>query len=210
METDNTQDSKNQQVDIPSDFAKQLHEQYSINDNAKASHVIGFITAIAFIFTGFGYVYAQPYLSNDFTPSPAYSQLLLSVDILANVMLLLLAILCVNFGYSTRRDHVVITRIRQLYAMGETDKWFNGQYDGCNKNEFNYLPDYYIIMFVFIQIFIALLALGCSFNIANSDVPRCNWWIIALFPFFFSIMCWCCHYCKYLGILTDKEKKNRL
>lgn len=209
METDNTQYSKHQQCDIESDFAKQLHEQYSINDNAKASHVIGFITAIAFIFTGFGIVYAQPYLSNDAISNQAYTQLLMYADILANVMLLLLAILCVNFGYSTRRDHVVISRIRRFYALGETGKWFNGKYDGCNKNEFNYLPNYYIIMFVFIQIFIALLALGCSFNIATDDMPRCNWWIIAVFPFFFSIMCWCCHYCKYLGFLTDEEKKNK-
>lgn len=209
MVTDNTQDTMLQQGDIAYDFAKQLHEQYSINDNAKASHVIGFIAAIAFIFTGFGIVYAQPYFSNDVIPSPAYSQLLMSVDILVNVMLLLLAILCVNFGYSTRRDHVVITRIRKLHAMKETNEWFNGKYEGCNKNEFNYLPNYYIIMFIFIQLFIALLALGCSFNIATADVPRCNWWIIAMFPFFFSIMCWCCHYCKYLGFLTDEEKKNK-
>ena len=194
---------------VADEFAKQLHEQYSINDNAKASHVIGFISAITFIFTGFGIVYAHPYLIDASLLSPAYSQLLMSVDVLANMMLLLLALLCVNFGYSTRRDHVVITRIRKRYAKEETKMWFNGKYNGCDKSDLNFLPNYYIIMFVFIQIFIVLLALGCSLNITTSNEPCCKWWLIAIFSIFVSIMCWCCHYCKYSDFLTDEEKRNK-
>lgn len=207
MATDNTQDSNNPQVDITYDLAKQLHEQYSINDNAKSSNVIGFIAAITFVFVGFGFVYAQPYLNNEGLINTYYLQLLKSADILANVILLLLAILCVNFGCSTRRDHVVISRIRNQYAKEETEKWFNGKYKGYMKDRLNYLPDYYFIMFIFIQIFIVLLAFGCTYNIGTSDEPKCCWWIIALIPITISVLCWCHHYCRYLEFLTDEEKK---
>ncbi len=192
---------------VADDFAKQLHEQYSINDNAKTTHVIGFITAIAFIFIGFGYVYVQPYLSNK--PLPDYSLLLLSVDILADVMLILLSFLCVCFGCATRRDHVVITRIRDKYIPKDKTIWFKGKYNGFGKNEFNYLPDYYRIMFVFIQIFIILLALGCSINTGVIEPSKCHWFAIALISIFINLGCWICHYCKYLEFLSDKEKSDK-
>ena len=71
------------------EMAKQLHEQYAVNDNAKASNVISFIAAIAFVFTGFGYVYMQPYL-NEIEQIKDYSQLLFSAYIIAVAILVLM------------------------------------------------------------------------------------------------------------------------
>lgn len=142
------------------EMAKQLHEQYAINDNAKVSSVTSFLAAIAFVFIGFGYIYIQPYL-NESKQIDNYSQLLFSAYILTIVVLTLISVLCINFGYSTRRDHIVIGKIRKDEGV---DDWFG---DGCGKNVFTFLPSYYNIMFVFLQIFIILIAVGCCMNEIN-------------------------------------------
>ena len=190
---------------VADEFAKQLHEQYAVNDNAKSSNVISFITAIAFVFVGFGYVYVQPYISKS-DVSGAYPSLLLSVDILANVIFVLMAILCVTFGSSTRRDHVVVTRIRQQYASGYLYDWFNGKYNGCGKSLLNYLPDYYMIMFLFIQLFVILLAVGCKNNIEATEMSPCCWLFIALLSIIINVAHYFYHYCKYLFFLKEKER----
>lgn len=190
---------------VADEFAKQLHEQYAVSDNAKTTNVISFIAAIAFVFIGFGYVYIQPYLSKE-EIAIDYSSLLLYADILANIVFVLLTILCVSFGYSTRRDHVVITRIRNQYASKYLYDWFNGKFNGCGKSLLNYLPNYYMIMFVFIQIFIFTLALGCARNIGAQDISECSWYFIALLAVLINIGFLFYNFCKYILFLKEGEK----
>ncbi len=146
------------------EMAKQLHEQYAINDNAKSSSVIGFLTAIAFIFAGFGYVFAIPYQSDKVVNPESYPCLLIMVEILVGTILTMFAFLCVNFGFSTRRDHIVISMIREDAGL-KNGEWFS---DGRDKCICNYLPGYYAILFWFIQIFIILIAVGVCLNTAIS------------------------------------------
>lgn len=188
------------------EMAKQLHEQYAINDNAKAGNVIGFIAAIAFVFVGFGYVYAQPYLKNSLSDDD-YKYLLLSAYIVANVILLFMSFMCVMFGYSTRRDHVVITRLRTEYANDECKKWFKEKFNGCGKKIIDFLPDYYKIMFVFIQIFIILLAVGCKYH----KIQICNGWMISTVAIgiLTNIGYWVWNHSKYNDFQTEEEKKEQ-
>lgn|GEM_PF-4539544 len=196
---------KNENGSLVYEMAKQLHEQYAANDNAKTTNVIGFLTAITFIFVGFGYVYVQPYLSTALNEDADYPQLLLSADIIANLVLVLLSVLCVNFGYSTRRDHVVITRLRKLY-MDEylQNSWFNGKFDGFRKGKFSYLPDYYMIMFVFIQVFIITLSAGCLINEKKVDMCCCI--TIGVMAIIINVIYFLCKYKKYEKFQTCKKK----
>lgn len=144
------------------EMAKQLHEQYAINDNAKAGNVIGFIAAIAFVFTGFGYIYIQPYLNTD----KNYPQLFVSAYVLANMVLSLLAVLSVIFGYSTRRDHIVISKIREKEGV----EWFK---NGRKKEWYNYLPNYYSIIFLFVMLAQILIFVGALMNIGMEKESKC-------------------------------------
>lgn len=173
------------------EMAKQLHEQYAVNDNAKASNVIGFLTAFAFVFVGFGYVYQQPYIDiSVLSKDSTYAELLLYVNILANAILSLLVLLCVSFGYSTRRDHIVISKIRK----NEGVESLYG--DGCEKKIWNYLPNYYSIIFVFSLLFQLLLTIGYCLNIGIKECCyRCTsfFFFIGFFVLNFSFYCYYFH-----------------
>ena len=187
------------------EMAKQLHEQYAANDNAKTTNVIGFLAAITFIFIGFGFVYVQPYLKDTLNKRNDYQLLLLSVDVIINMILVLVSVLCVCFGYSTRRDHVVITRLRKQYAAKENEAWFLGKYDGIGKNMFKYLPDYYSIIFIFIQIFIVCLAIGCCINVGVKKYDSC-WWRIAGVAIVLNLGIYICYFVKYTEMQETKKK----
>ena len=191
------------------EMAKQLHEQYAANDNAMASNMIAFLTAIAFIFAGFGYVYAQPYLSDSLEGCENYPCLLFSAFVVSCTILMLMSLLCVKFGYSTRRDHVVITRLRKTYAKEEFEMWFNGKFNGCGKHIYDYLPDYYMIMFVFIQIFIIFLTIGCYINIQMQNQCRTGIILVAIVSMVINLLSISCYCRKYKRFQTDEEKKAR-
>ena len=209
---DNTNQIKNLKTTIMDEkekmtfeMAKQLHEQYAASDNAKATNVIGFLSAIAFVFVGFGCVYVQPYL-NDFDGN-GYVKLLYSVDFLANAIIVMISFLCVNFGYSTRRDHVVITRLRKQYAEKESSLWFNDKYKGTHKKLNNYLPDYYFITFCFLQLFVIALFFGCIMNIKVDDSTI--FCIIGALAIILNLSYYCYCHKKYQGFLTDTEKEDK-
>lgn len=201
--------SETAKENLPFELAKQLHEQYAANDNAKITNVIGFLAAITFIFVGFGYVYVQPYLKDALETGTNYLSLLLSADIVATTILVLMSVICTEFGYSTRRDHVVITRIRQVYAEKDTQQWFNGKYCGFGKNIIKFLPNYYLTIFVFIQLFIGLLAVGCHTNngVSASNPTPMRWYIIAGVAVIINICVVVRYFYKYKQQQTDEEKK---
>ena len=190
------------------EMAKQLHEQYAANDNAKASNVISFIAAIAFVFIGFGYVYVQPYLKDRLNDCADYPLLLFSAYIIAIVMLVLMSSLCVNFGYSTRRDHVVITRLRNNYAENETKEWFNEKFKGNGKNILTFLPGYYKIMFVFMQIFIFLIAVGCIMNEKDMSNYCICIILIGIIAILVNLAYLIWKFCNYCHFQDEKEKEK--
>ena len=179
------------------EMAKQLHEQYSANDNVKASNVISFVAAIAFVFVGFGYVYLQPYIKSE---ENDYQQILLMANVIADVILTLLAMLCVSFGYSTRRDHIVIGRIRRSEGI---ENWYR---KGCDKKIWNYLPDYYFIMFVFSLLIQLLLTVGiCQNKVVNECIYKITSIIILIISLVSILSCYIFYYYKYTKFQKNVE-----
>lgn len=184
---------KTENFSLANEMAKQLHEQYAANDNTKANNVIAILTAIAFVFVGFGYVYQQPYLKNPLMSIDCnYEQILLSVNVLADIILTLLAILCVSFGYSTRRDHIVISKIRKSKGIRD---WYG---NGCGKTLLNYLPNYYSIVFIFSMLFQLLLTIGICHNPGVKNChPKCISFFILIVIYIITISYYLFNFCKY-------------
>lgn len=89
---------------------KQLHQQFAEADNNKSSSIFGLLTAIAFVFTGYGY-----YLVNYVDKYPY----LTAINCLVHIVLCLLCAYIVNAGYTQRRDQIIVFRIRQQYICDE-------------------------------------------------------------------------------------------
>ena len=91
-------------------------------------------------------------------------------------------------------------------------------YQACNSdNPALYKTDSKIVNVIFVILFATLGALiGALINYFLSMILGriggvADKAIIAGFSssIFVSIMCWCCHYCKYSDFLTDEEKRNK-
>ena len=121
----------------------QMHKQYLENDSSKTSTIHYYIGAIAFIFSAYGYVYSYPYLHPCVCLDASYSPLIIGITIFSYLILSLLAILAVNIGYCSRKEH---NRIYQIF-----DKAGSSFFTRKNKTKIrlsNFLPDYYGILFV--------------------------------------------------------------
>lgn len=113
---------------------KQLHEQYAVNDNNKTSSVISFLAAIFSIFVGYGFTF---YSSNE------TGECLVAVTLASQLILIFICVLCLFFGYSTRRDQFITYKIREKYGVQLP---YTNPFER-KTNWFNYLPDYYAIMY---------------------------------------------------------------
>ena len=126
----------------------QLHEQYAFNDNDKSSKIIQLIGVVAFVLTGYGFVIWYYFIDKS-------CNVLLPITLAASIVLSLLALLCVNSGYCTRRDQFIIHRIRK-HALDKKgfETIFGNLYSPYNKTPLSYLPGYYLIFFIVLNLFI--------------------------------------------------------
>lgn len=147
------------------ELLKQLHGQFAENDNNKVTSVISFIAAIFAVFVGYGFCLYNYcfYGEKDNLLTP----LLFSITA-SDAVLTLLAVLCLYFGYSTRRDNCFIHIIRGKYDVKTPYK------DPFDRAFWNFLPDYYNIMFWSCVIFIIGISVLSLFVIDNFK------WVVAL------------------------------
>ena len=184
------------------ELLKQLHEQYSINDNDKSNRVVSFIGTTSFVLAGYGFAVWE-FLTNKNILKDS-DNLIYWISLAACLVLTLLAFLCVNFGYSSRRDQFIIYRIRKDILGKEYDKYFRGQYDPCGKNPLNFLVGYYFIIFLFLNIaIVGIYKNSCSIDESNKCYYCCFCFsnIVANFAFLLYYYC-----CKYLRL--SFEEKN--
>lgn len=174
--------------DYQFELYKQLHEQYAENDNNKTQNVISFLAAIFVVFVGYG----VSLLSNN-------DQMIILATIAAQSMLVLLGILCLYFGYSTRRDQFIIHKIRTYYNLKLP---YTDPFDRPAKM-WSFLPDYYAIMFYACLFFWFSITFVFCVKIKGME----NYGIFCLIDVLFFILIivrfWYFYYEKY------KEFRNR-
>ncbi len=74
---------------------------------------------------------------------------LICIYLFTSIVLIILSIVLLHMGYSFRRDQAIVNRVRKN-ALGKDsyEKIFGNYYSGENKNIFNYLPNFYSILFL--------------------------------------------------------------
>ena len=193
----------------------QVHKQYLENDHLKTSTIITYLGAITFVFTAYGYVYSYPYYHSDVTFS--YVTLLRYTTLAAFLILSFLAILSVNLGYSSRKEHHTSHYIyKKKMSISETENLFSKKL-GNMKGLLGFLPDYYFILFVYFNIsIIALCYASHNYDISilhSSGTGKscykcyCDYVSsIRLLPFIclvtiiINIIVYCYYYVKYINL----------
>ncbi len=168
---------------------KQLHEQFAVNDNNKTSNVISFLAAIFSVFIGYGFT-----IYNDKS-----GEYLIAVTIASQLILLFLCTLCLYFGYSTRRDQFITHEIRKKYMVNLP---YTNPFDR-KSNFFNFLPDYYAIMYYGCIVFMIAISL-CSKNMLSDTKTDKACWEIAACIIVLLLITWF-YYDKYKGFKKNKE-----
>lgn len=141
---------------------KQLHEQFAVNDNNKISSFISFLAAIFSVFVGYGFAYHH----SCFNPG---HYCLVAATIASLLILGLVCILCLFFGYSTRRDQFITHDIREKY--GVKLRYTNPL--ERKANILNFLPDYYSIMLYACIIFMILLTAATVMQLSQNETSIC-------------------------------------
>lgn len=158
---------------ISDDLSLQLHNQYAENDNHKTNCIVSFIVAISFVFVGYGYAYIYPFKHS---VSESYQYVLLGIYSLSILILSMLSTSCVNFGFTSRRDHHIIQNIRKrYYCESDCKEIFEDLYNSKSKCLLEYLPNHYFILFLYLNIFILVLSnLSITFPLGIfSGPPSC-------------------------------------
>jgi Ca2+/H+ antiporter len=87
---------------------KQLHEQYTINNNSKTSSMIAILTAVMIAFTAYGYALYNP------CPTSRIDMLLCASNAVIGVIVLLYVI-AVYLGTDQRKEQFISFAIRVKY-----------------------------------------------------------------------------------------------
>lgn len=173
--------AKNRKNDIyRNEFLSHLHEQYAINDNDKSKTFVSLLTSIFVIFGTYGYVLGHYITKAPLLTSSAYDeeQILTIIWGMSNVIsliLLFLSIYVVIIGYSTRRDHIVITNIREKVFGKKYEEYFPKEiFSAKNKDYCDFIPNYYNLFywtFLIINLLVSLTTICLFFK--NNAVSCC-------------------------------------
>lgn len=126
------------------ELAKQLHEQFAISDNSKNKTVLTLIGSFSFVLTAFGYACWEYGIIKD--------DLFIGISIVTNLVLVLLSYICMHFGYSMRRDQIIIYHIRKVFMFETYNAIFSDFYNPLGKKLYNYLNTFYAIFTVFFSL----------------------------------------------------------
>lgn len=186
----------------------QLHKQYAEADNNKHKNLLSFIAAVGFSFTLYGYVFENYYLKD------TRIDLLVATTFLVSILLFAIYSVSIIYGFTQRRDQVVIQRIRKCYFRKNYNVVFNKLFDSTNKNFFNFIPDYYL----FISLVTFFLQLGlfifCHFSLCCIKINECKnycfttYFIIEKLIFLFYLFIYVYYFYKYDKIKKDDENKS--
>ncbi|MBR0025408.1 MAG: hypothetical protein IJP59_12490 [Muribaculaceae bacterium] len=121
------------------ELCSQLHKQYAEADNNKNKSLISFVGALAFAFTLYGYVYENYFIDKKETC------LLIATTFLASMMLFAIYSVSLIYGYTQRRDQIIIENIRNEYINNYMNI-FGNLYSAQNKKLHNFIPDYYLLV----------------------------------------------------------------
>ena len=139
---------------------KQLHEQFAVNDNNKTNNVISFLAAIFSVFVGYGVVFYHYSNKEDS---------LVMATIASLLILMLVCVLCLFFGYSTRRDQFITHEIRKKY---DVELHYTNPCDR-KHNKWSFLPDYYSIMLYACIGFMFLLTIVTVLQLLKAEESFC-------------------------------------
>ena len=199
-------------VNLEEHLYLQLHEQYIKNDYNKTKTIIYFLTTIAFVFAAYGYAYSYPYMHKDMPQISSYGTLLTCITVGAYLILSLLAILAVNLGYCSRKEHIVIHYIYHKVFFHDFSNFLANKHPEEPKSFYEYLPKYYLILFIFFNVFImALCIASCLFD--YSKMGCCNictirWILIVccILVLILSMRVYIIYYKKYLSKKRESKK----
>lgn len=194
----------------------QLHEQYAINDNAKNQNFITFLVAIFALLGAYGYVYVHTNVCNcsklviscsssdELVFAP---QILIIMTALVSLIMLFLSCLVIILGYSTRRDHIMIYRIRNYAIEGQLNKYLfkNNLFNPLGKTTCDFLPDYYKLFFWTFQV-INWGVLGLTYMLLKDVCSCCICFWISVAVFVTSIIILCQYYCKYSDYIESDDE----
>lgn len=148
-------------MNLKESLQSQLHDQFATNDNDKAMRIVSFISNTTFVLTGYGLA--------AWNLDEEHRTLFIAITLAACFVLSLLTWLCVNFGYSTRRDQFIIKRIRENAMKDDYEKIIGSLYNPSGKTPMSYMVSYYFILFIFLNI--AILGIYVtSMVIADADI----------------------------------------
>ena len=191
------------------ELLKQLHQQYAENDAKKTETLIKFFMGITFVLTGYGLVYSYPFFHKGSMESTSFYYLLQSITILVDIVFVFLSFLCVNFGYATRRDQIIIEKIRKDY-ISNYGRIFGKLYSASGKSLFSFIPNHYLILYIFINIIIICLAIsGCYYHnyeelLFKTATISCNYsccfFLFALVSIVANVFYLLYKYCKYSNL----------
>jgi hypothetical protein len=185
-----------------------LHQQYAENDNNRIGIFSSFIIGIVALFGFYGYVFVNTN-NREYWNFNMQEYLLMSFITIG--ILFFLAILALNFGYSLRRDHLVVYKIRKKRYNNETEmeEIFGKIYNPLEKNFINFMPDFYNLffwLFFISEIFLHITAIIKIIDIINSGISFNKYvstlYIVMLFHIIFiisTLIFRLCYYKKYKG-----------
>lgn len=153
-----------------------LHTQFAENQNHWQGNFIQLLAALLVIFGGLGYIFAhwEGNLAFDnykitkiaeSLPIFTTSTLLWSV-LVTNLLLTLIILLIIHFGWSYRRDQILNNKIRYLFF--KKNKTIYKQLFGCYGKKTSEMPDFYKIFMYFGVVFQIVLLLFLFYIMAYS------------------------------------------
>jgi len=153
-----------------------LHQQYAENDNNRSGVFTSFIIGIIALFGFYGYVFVNTNCRKYWNFN---IQEFLLMSFVTIGILFFLSLLSLFYGYSLRRDHLIVYNIRKKRYKNkeEMKKIFGKLYDPRRKNFCNFLPDFYNLfysLFLFSEIFLHITAVLKINDIKNTGNSFCE------------------------------------
>ena len=176
------------------ELENQLHKQLAENDNNRIGSFVSFIGSIVALFGFYGFVYVNTY-KREWNFGTEEFLLIAFVTI---GILFFLAILSLHLGYSFRRDHLIVHKIRIKHYKKDTEEEtkknmeiiFGNLYSPLEKKCCNFLPDFYNMfywLFNISQLFLFIITIK---KVICNIISNCNCNDIIYFLLFlaFSIL----------------------
>lgn len=187
-------DSK-EQTEMQKIIESQLHEQFSINNNAKTTSFIAFLTALIAAFAGYGYVFYNCKTTNLLNGD----EVLFYTTFAMHVVLCILHAVAMELGLGQRTNQFVIDNIRHKAYPNGLNEIFPNKYQPDGKEFCDFIPGVYDVL---TKSFFVVSLLLCFVSIFL--IEKCCTCLFVISPIFMCINR-CLLYRKY----KNKENDNK-